>query len=144
MNKITRKIGGNILRQDCFRLEHVDHQLQSPIPRQEKEYVELVKHLQPDGIKEVYERKEYPVTPEYVASFAVSTDYKKDPSVVRPISELPQGLGDVTNLQRFSQMDTAELERISRNFNEAVEQLKAKLEAKTTELTDEAKKEENK
>ena len=41
-------------------------------------------------------------------------------------------------------MDTAELERISRNFNEAVEQLKARLEAKTTEPTDDAKKEENK
>ena len=124
---IRRKIGGHILRQNCFRLEHVDHTLQSPIRRQPKEYVELVRKTVPDGIREVYEKKEYPITPEYVSSFAVSTDYKKDNSLIRPMSELAPGLGDVRNIQRMADMDSMEIERLTKQYNEAVSKLKQKL-----------------
>lgn len=124
---IRREIGGHILRQNCFRRECVDHTLQSPIRRQPVEYVELVRHMQPDGIKEVYEKKEYPITPEYVSSFAVSTDYKKDNSLIRPMSELAPGLGDVRDIQRMADMDSLEIERLTKQYNEAVSKLKQKL-----------------
>lgn len=124
---ICREIGGHILRQNCFRRECVDHALQSPIRRQPAEYVELVRHTQPDGIKEVYEKKEYPITPEYVSSFAVSTDYKKDNSLIRPVSELSPGLGDVRDIQRMADMDSMEIERLTKQYNEAVTKLKQKL-----------------
>lgn len=128
MSKVVkRNIGGCILRQNCFRREQVDHSLQLPIRRQPGEYVELVRHMQPDGIKEVYESKEYPITPEYVASFAVSTDYKKDSSVIRPMSELSPGIGDIREIQRISNMDTMEIERLTKQYNEAVSKLKQKL-----------------
>lgn len=124
---IRREIGGHILRQNCFRRECVDHTLQSPIRRQPAEYVELVRHMQSDGIKEVYEKKEYPITPEYVSSFAVSTDYKKDNSLIRPVSELSPGLGDVRDIQRMADMDSMEIERLTKQYNEAVAKLKQKL-----------------
>lgn len=130
MNKekvIRREIGGHILRQNCFRRECVDHTLQSPIRRQPAEYVELVRHMQSDGIKEVYEKKEYPITPQYVSSFAVSTDYKKDNSIIRPMSELSPGLGDVRDIQRMADMDSMEIERLTKQYNEAVSKLKQKL-----------------
>lgn len=124
---IRREIGGHILRQNCFRRECVDHTLQSPIRRQPAEYVELVRRMQSDGIKEVYEKKEYPITPQYVSSFAVSTDYKKDNSIIRPMSELLPGLGDVRDIQRMADMDSMEIERLTKQYNEAVSKLKQKL-----------------
>lgn len=124
---IRREIGGHILRQNCFRRECVDHTLQSPIRRQPAEYVELVRRMQSDGIKEVYEKKEYPITPQYVSSFAVSTDYKKDNSIIRPMSELSPGLGDVRDIQRMADMDSMEIERLTKQYNEAVSKLKQKL-----------------
>jgi len=83
--------------------------------------------MQSDGIKEVYEKKEYPITPEYVSSFAVSTDYKKDNSLIRPVSELSPGLGDVRDIQRMADVDSMEIERLTKQYNVAVSKLKQKL-----------------
>lgn len=72
----------------------------------------------------------YHITPQYVSSFADSSDYRKD-----PISAINNGvkrtnLGDITDIQRVSAMDASSARAL-------YEQLKARFSVSSENKTDE-------
>lgn len=68
-------------------------------------YFELREIQTPEGFVEKLVEVDYPITPDYVKSFANSTDYRND--LERAINEPARGanLGDLTGFQDITSMD---------------------------------------
>lgn len=75
-----------------------------------KKYGELQQKTVDDGIKEVYVEVDYPITPESVNSYADSADYRRNPQVIKDaVNSGRVNLGDLTEVQRVLQEDTANI-----------------------------------
>ncbi|UPW41399.1 hypothetical protein [Dipodfec virus UA06Rod_16] len=76
-----------------------------------KTYIDQVEEVNPDGsrIEKLVER-EYPITPEYVASFEESCNYKNDPQGAIARAPSRENLGDVSMFQHIAQSDSAEVQ----------------------------------
>ena len=71
-----------------------------------RKYFELEERTDDKGFKgQVLVEKDYPITPEYVSSFAASSDYRADP--VGAINRAPvcRNLGDITAVQEALGLD---------------------------------------
>lgn len=117
MNKACRKVKSNLLLlQDSFMLEHSEPLFSSSHVSPRKEYVELerqTKTVNVDGVQakaavDVPVTRLYEITPEYVASFVDSIDYKRNPDI-RAQKGRGQGLGDVTHTQALSDVDSMKI-----------------------------------
>lgn len=99
-----KKIVTNVLRQNCFVREVV--RSDSVISQPDK-YLALDEVVRPDGTGSDlnYHVEDYPITPEYVNSFADSADYHNDPLAAISNSKPRQNLCDLTTFQRVMDMD---------------------------------------
>lgn len=74
--------------------------------RRTRKYFALEERTNSDGFKgEVLVEKDYPFTPEYVSSFAASSDYRSDPLGAIVAAPQRRNLGDVTQLQNALGLD---------------------------------------
>lgn len=90
--------------------------------RRTRKYFALEELVNADGFKgEVLVQKDYPYTPEYVSSFASSSDYHGDP--VGAVNSAPKrsNLGDITNLQRALGLDYDTARHLYSEFRAAAE-----------------------
>ena len=117
MNKTCRKVKSHLLLlQDSFMLEHTEPLFSSSHVSPRKEYVELerqTKTVNVDGVQakasvDVPVIRPYEITPEYVASFVDSIDYKRNPDI-RAQKGRGQGLGDVTHAQALCDVDSMKI-----------------------------------
>lgn len=98
-------------------------------PQLEKEYndtyLELRQIQTSNGIVEEYVEVDYPITPDYVKSFANSTDYRND--IERAMNEPARGvnMGDMTDLQDIVNMDMSAVKDLQAKLAERVKQLQA-------------------
>lgn len=98
--------------------------------RRTRKYFALEEVENEDGFKgEVLVEKDYPYTPEYVSSFAASSDYRADP--VGAVNKAPKrtNLGDITNLQRALGLDFETARHLYAEFRAAAERSVAQKEA---------------
>lgn len=105
MNK-CKKVRLNLIQADVYArhpemLQTVAH---SPAPQK---YYELVKKVTPYGEVEGVVEKDYPITQDYVASYASGVDYKRDLETAMSAPKKSAGLGDVTSIQELMAMDTS-------------------------------------
>lgn len=86
-------------------------------------YLELRQIQTENGIEERYVEVDYPITPDYVKSFANSTDYRND--IERAMNEPPRGvnMGDVTGIQEIMLMDMSAVKDLQSKLAERVKQL---------------------
>ena len=99
-------------------------------PRSPSRYDELKEVRDADGVHYQTVKEDYPITAEYVNSFADAANYKKD--IVSAISSpSKKNLGDISSLQEVLQKDNSDIIK-------ELDELKAKLIAaqdKDKELT---------
>lgn len=93
-----------------------------------RKYFELEEHVDEKGFRgEVLVQKDYPITPEYVTSFAAGADYHQDP--VGAIANAPKrsNLGDITALQRALGLDYETARHLFSEFQAAAKRAAEKL-----------------
>lgn len=74
-----------------------------------KQYNVIVRTTSPEGVKEEMQYIDYPITPEYVKSFADSCNYKNDPLANLNLPSSRPPLGDITGLQNILQKDNSQI-----------------------------------
>lgn len=102
----TKRVLSNLIQQDCYvRAATAARDLCSV--RRPKVYVSLDEVSTDDGVSRRYTENDYPITPESVASYAESCNYKTD--VLGNIARFRGGvnLGDVREIQDIVNMDSA-------------------------------------
>lgn len=94
-------------------------------------YFELQETETDDGISLKLEAVDYPITPDYVQSFVDSTNYKRDPAGAVASAPRRQNLGDITEMQRAKEMDSAAIREVYKKICDlALKQAAAKAEPK--------------
>lgn len=146
MSKACRKVKSNLLLlQDSFMLEHTEPLFSSSHVSPRKEYIELERQTRAvnvDGVQakaavDVPVTRPYEITPEYVASFVDSIDYKRNPDI-RAQKGRGQGLGDVTHAQSLSDVDSMKINDFKAAYLRAQKEI-AELKARQSEKKEEEK-----
>ena len=130
-------------------LEHTEPLFSSSHVSPRKEYVELerqTKTVNVDGVQakaavDVPVKRPYEITPEYVASFVDSIDYKRNPDI-RAQKGRGQGLGDVTHAQALGDVDSMKINDFKAAYERAqkeIADLKAKQASTVEKKNDEVK-----
>lgn len=96
MSEKCKRVVSRLLSQDCY-VRYKEPVLDARRDYSQTDYVTQDEVVEVDGIKVVRRVEPYPITPEYVNSFASACDYKSDPLNNLGVSRL--GLGDITALQ---------------------------------------------
>lgn len=128
-------------------LEHAEPLFSSSHVSPRKEYVELerqTKTVEVDGIQakaavDVPVTRPYEITPEYVASFVDSIDYKRNPDI-RAQKGRGQGLGDVTHAQALTEVDSMKISDFKAAYLRAQKEI-ADLKAKQVSSDEKKEKE---
>lgn len=87
-------------------------------------------------------QRDYEITPEYVASFVDSIDYKKVADV-RNAPGRGQGLGDVTMAQAIGSVDSSKIADYKSAYEKALKEIQALKAEKAEEPAEKTKKLEN-
>lgn len=121
-DKELKPLNTNLLKQNCFLRECVD----IPFRAAEKitKYESIDEVTTDKGVELRYTEHDYPITPEYVNSFAESADYRRDPISAIANGGSRKNLGDITDMQNVSAMDTEQ----ARNLYEQLKQKFGKAE----------------
>lgn len=106
-NKSSRVVS-NLLQQNCF-VRDVSRAVDLNSSSSDVSFYSLDEIQEDDGIKFKKNLYPYPITPEYVKSFADSSDYRRDP--VGAISNGVKGnnIGDCSSIQKILSMDSGSL-----------------------------------
>lgn len=98
----------NLIKQNCFVRAVTVNSSPTTSPLTEFESVDEVSS--DSGVELRFSIQPYPITPQYVQSFADSADYHKDPAaaILAASSVNRTNLGDVRDFQKVNSMDTAE------------------------------------
>lgn len=106
MSKINHScVRSNLLQQNCFVRSSVQRNdvCNSSAPDSFCSVDEIVTQK---GVELNFREESYPITPQYVASFADSADYRKDLVSAFNSPARGQNLGDITDIQKVSSMDS--------------------------------------
>lgn len=136
MSNKSSRIQSNLLEQNCF-VRDVTRKVDLSTKLEGDVYVSLDEVPSSNGFNMEPHQYDYPITPDYVNSFADSVDYKNDPLNAINNGVIKQNLGDVASLQELSKLDTVQQK-------ELYAQLKSKFEVKSevnSEVNSEAKSE---
>lgn len=96
----------NLIQQNCFiRDLCICHSVASD-PLATYTDVEEVLRSDGTGVDLVYSENQYPITPDYVNSFAESADYRNDPAGAVRNAISRKNLGDIRTIQDLNSMDT--------------------------------------
>ncbi|UPW41198.1 hypothetical protein [Sigmofec virus UA08Rod_5092] len=85
-----------------------------------------------DGIVLKRSVEDYPITPDYVNSFADTADYHNDPQGAILRAPKRVNLGDVTELQRVSGMDSEQMRALAKQIQERFGQAQAQAQAQAS------------
>lgn len=101
-------------------------------------YVELRERVAGNAVFEELVEVPYPVTPESVASFEASTDYKRDIESAMNAPARGVNLGDIVDMQRVMAMDKEEAQKLVASLNQKIMQSKTAeaVEKKEGEVTE--------
>lgn len=94
----------------------------------DKKYLIRVTRYEDNMIIEEEIERDYPVTPEYVASFAESADYHTDVNGAVAKSKSRINLGDVRDMQEVARMDSGDLNALAIRFDALNKTLQAEIE----------------
>lgn len=95
----SKPVVTNLIKQNCFVRDVV-----LPVTHCKKyqtQFVSCDEINDSDGVKVVESVHDYPITPEYVNSFAASSDYRSDVVGVIQNSPKRQNLGDLSNISEL-------------------------------------------
>lgn len=113
------------------------HKLQEGVVVQPalKKYYELREISTDNGIYEKLVEVDYPITPDYVKSFANSTDYRNDIESALNSPAPGANLGDMTDLQAIACMDMSAVKELQEKLSARVKELQAvQLEQKNVQV----------
>lgn len=105
-NSKSKPVVTNLLRQNCYVRDAVRCDDLKTVCS-ESSYESLDEVVSSDGLKIRYSSVPYHITPEYVNSFADSSDYRKDPANAIATAPKRVNLGDITPFNDVASMDTA-------------------------------------
>lgn len=125
----SSRVVSNLLQQNCYirditRL--VDLKTDNSV---DKTYYSLDEIVDSDGVKIVKNPVPYHITPDFVASFADSADYRRDPANAIANGVKSKNLGDCVDFQKLMNMDSASLASL-------YSQLQAKFNTKSVVTSD--------
>ncbi|QXN75166.1 hypothetical protein [Microvirus mar34] len=103
MSDQPRKLHTNIIQQNCYIRDFAPGYDSIHEPLSTFESIDEV--TTPHGIELHVSTHDYPITPEYVDSFAQSADYRTDVAGSIARSVPGKNLGDITEIQNVSSMD---------------------------------------
>ncbi|WGL31075.1 hypothetical protein [Dipodfec virus UOA04_Rod_707] len=129
---MSKRVQSNLLQQNVFVREAVN--LLSLQPAAQKTYETLDEVISDDGVKLVSRVVDYPITPEYVSSFADGCDYRLDPFAAANRPAVSKNLGDIRGTQELSNMDTEALLKYTQDLLtrvQAAQQNKIQVENQT-------------
>lgn len=131
------RVRSNLLQQDCY-VRDCSLAKDVDCPLFSSEYVTLHESVTQTGLKQEFVNVPYPITPESVNSYVESCDYRRDP--FGAVSSAPKrvNLGDVSQLQDVSGMDSEQARalyaQLSERFGSA--QAQAQAQAQTEDSID--------
>lgn len=104
-----KRLQSNLLQQnvyirDCSPVKEVSVPAVSSYPELERKETQY-------GFEEKVVQRDYPITPEYVNSFAETADYKNNLSEAMNAPPRGKGLGDLRDVQELQNMDSVEISR---------------------------------
>lgn len=105
---MKKKLVTNMLEQNVF-VRDTRPAFDKKSKSAQRVYYELVENITEDGINYKLEAVDYPITQDYVDSFADSTNYKKDPAGAVARAPQRQNLGNISDMQKASEMDSESL-----------------------------------
>lgn len=117
-------VPSNLIKQNCF-LRVVSQRNETSVSPLDT-FDSLDEVVTDSGVELRDTTHDYPITPEYVASFADSADYRKDPLNAISNSFPRHNLGDVSSIQHILSLDSASQEKL-------YAQLKDKFSSKSVE-----------
>lgn len=106
----------NLLQQNCF----VSDMCRGVVPTHldNSKYVSLDEVTTEKGIELRETVNDYPITPEYVDSFAESADYKSDVAGAIAKGSSRPNLGDISSMQKVLSMDTEQARALYTQLSE--------------------------
>lgn len=121
----SNRLQSNLLQQNCFVRDVVRLDTDCSLCDQPSTYVSLDEVVSSDGVKLVETSNPYPITPDYVNSFAEGSEYRLDPLNALNNSVKRRNLGDVRGIQDISNMDNDQLvslfEQLKSRFSSSAE-----------------------
>lgn len=93
-----------------------------------KQYEELQTLVMPNGVIQERVLVDYPITPDYVKSFAQSADYHNDPATAMAMPPRGKNLGDITGLQEVLSKDMESARTLYSNLKAVFEKAQTALD----------------
>ncbi|UPW40890.1 hypothetical protein [Sigmofec virus UA08Rod_6219] len=126
-----KRVQSNLLQQNVFLRDVVGSDCLSPVlPRHRVvdsagKYSSLDERVVSDGIKQRIVKEDYPITPEYVQSFAdgcLDAIAAERRQLIQGVPlDRPKNLGDVSAFGEFASMDTASIKDVIRRASAALD-----------------------
>lgn len=120
-----RRVKGNLIQQNCYIRDVVP-------PRDvrtvycDKTYSVLETVQEGNSVRDEVKVKPYPITPEYVNSFADSCDISRDLGCLQTnVRHGDQNLGDVREIQKMSKMSLSEIHSMIEHLQQVVAEKKS-------------------
>lgn len=127
----------NLIKQNCY-IKTATMSIDTHSPYVQKKYYELQRKTVANGIIEELVEVDYPISPDTVKSYADSADYRRDPFGAVASATPRKNLGDITEAQKASQIDTEMAKEI---YNKVLADVKQKLAEQKQESKHEPKQE---
>lgn len=118
-NSRCRRVNSHLLQQNCFIRDCVSSCSSEPLEKCSS-YLSIDEVSTPKGVELRETVNPYPITPQYVNSFADSSDYRRDPVSAINNASKRINLGDITQIQDVASMDSSQArslyEQLSKRF----------------------------
>lgn len=109
----SSRVQSNLLQQNCFVRDVTRKVDLGDTPKSsEGSYVSLDEVTTSTGVEIRRTVEPYPITPQYVSSFAESSDYRKDPFSAITNGIRRKNLGDIVDVQRVAGMDMSSAQEL--------------------------------
>lgn len=102
----SSRVQSNLIQQNCFVRDCSQKSILEPVAS-DKVFLSLDEKPSENGVSFELNEYPYPITPEYVSSFADSTDYRRDPANAVANGVKRPNLGDIRSIQDLSKLDTS-------------------------------------
>lgn len=116
-----KRVESNLIKQNCYVRDVVPPHDVRTVYKSDESYPILETKTVDNGIRDEISFKPYPITPEYVNSFADSCDISRDLASAATNVRHDANLGDVREAQKLASLSLSDIRRIISDLQEKAE-----------------------
>lgn len=132
-NSKSHRVESNLLQQNCYVRDVVRAVDLNTDSSKNISYYSLDEIQEDDGIKFKKNLYDYPITPDYVKSFADSSDYRRDPAnaVANGVNKV--NIPDCASIQKIMNMDSVSLSALYSQLQSKFSSASASVSSKSSD-----------